>query len=305
MCSRRASRSRSTPAEQRVVVVEVGAGLRSYTVGGHDVLDATRPTRWPAPGAARCSCPGPTGSRTAPTSSPAPGTTSRSPSPGHATRSTASCAGSPWTVGERDADRVVHGAHAASPARLSVLARAQRRVRAVRGRPPRDLDGDQHRTRRLPVRERPAPVPDGRHRDRRPGRPPRAGAHACCARTNAGSRSHRCPSRAPSSTSGSRGRSARPSSTTPTPTSSATTTDVARVELRHPDGIGAHALGRRELPVPGALHRRSAAERPPAKPRRRADDLPAQRVPDGRQRRRARAGRDGDGRLGHRDRRGG
>ena len=37
---------------------------------------------------------------------------------------------------------------------------------------------------------------------------------------------------------------------------------LARVELRDPDGgRGAHALGRRELPLPDALHRRPAARR--------------------------------------------
>ena len=36
---RRANRSRSRSGDQRAVVVEVGGGLRSYTLGGGDVLD--------------------------------------------------------------------------------------------------------------------------------------------------------------------------------------------------------------------------------------------------------------------------
>ena len=37
--------------DQRAVVVEVGGGLRAYSVGGRDVLDGTAPTSRAASGA--------------------------------------------------------------------------------------------------------------------------------------------------------------------------------------------------------------------------------------------------------------
>src|SRR5262249_44410573 len=60
------------------------------------------------------------------------------------------------------------------------------------------------------------------------------------------------------------------------------------------------ALARPELSLPDALHGRHAAERRPPQPRRRADHLPTQRIPERRVDRRARARRVDDLRLGDR-----
>ncbi len=58
---------------------------------------------------------------------------------------------------------------------------------------------------------------------------------------------------------------------------------LARVRLRRAwERRRADALGRRGLPVPDGLHRRPAPGREPVRPRGRADDLPAERVPHGR-----------------------
>ena len=56
----------------------------------------------------------------------------------------------------------------------------------------------------------------------------------------------------------------------------------ARVELRSPDGSGLDRLDGRELRVRDAVHGRPAPRRRPPQHRGRADDLPAERVPDGR-----------------------
>ena len=54
----------------------------------------------------------------------------------------------------------------------------------------------------------------------------------------------------------------------------------ARVELRDPDdGQRAHALGRRDAFVRDGVQRGSASGREPAQPRRRADDVSTERVP--------------------------
>ena len=59
-------------------------------------------------------------------------------------------------------------------------------------------------------------------------------------------------------------------------------------------------LGGRELPVSAALHRRPAARRPAPEHRGRADDLPAERLPERRGPGQARARRELRERLGHR-----
>ena len=176
-------------------------------------------------GRARCSCPGPTGSRTAATSSPG-----LVPPPAHRARGTQRDP-RPRTLGRLDGRRARnrsrgHGAHAASPARLSVLARTQRRVRAVRGGPAGDLHGDQHRTDACPYASGAHPYLTVGTETVDPVDPPRAGAHRAALGRARNPDRHRCPSRTPSTTSGSRGRSVRPGSTTPTPTSSATPTDA-------------------------------------------------------------------------------
>ena len=141
------------------------------------------------------------------------------------------------------------GAHASSAAGLSVRARARHRVRALGGGPAVTHDGDERRPRRVPVRERPHPYLTSAPRRWTRSSCARRGER-CCTPTSAGSRSARSRSRAPSTTSGGRGRSAR--------RARQRFTDLerdddgrARVELRDPDdGAAAHALGRRELPVP-------------------------------------------------------
>jgi aldose 1-epimerase len=82
-----------------------------------------------------------------------------------------------------------------------------------------------------------------------------------------------------------------------------TVLDHAFTDLeRDADGLARrpHALGRRDLPLPDAVHRRPAPRRRPQEPRRRADDLPAERVHVGRVRGSPRAGRRLDWGLGHR-----
>ena len=69
-------------------------------------------------------------------------------------------------------------------------------------------------------------------------------------------------------------------STTRSPISSATTTGAPASSCRTRTWHRRDALARRELPVPEALHRRPAAQRRAPEPRGRADDLPAERVPD-------------------------
>ena len=63
---------------------------------------------------------------------------------------------------------------------------------------------------------------------------------------------------------------------------------------------GPHALAGRVLRLPAALHRRPAPGRRAAQPRRRADDLPGERVSDRRGARPPRARRVVHGRVGHR-----
>ena len=65
-------------------------------------------------------------------------------------------------------------------------------------------------------------------------------------------------------------------------------------------GRRARALGRRDVRVPDALHGRPASGREPAQPRRRADDVPAERVPERRGPDPAGAGPGVHQQLGHR-----
>ena len=89
--------------DQRAVVVEVGGGLRTYSVGDRDVLDGYASDELCRPDAARCSSPGRTGSRTAAYEfdgrrPPAAADRARA----RATRSTGSSAGTPGRCAERD-----------------------------------------------------------------------------------------------------------------------------------------------------------------------------------------------------------
>ena len=202
--------------------------------------------------------------------------------PEHATRSTASSAGPPGRSPSATPDRVVmeHTLHPQPGYPFSLA--LEHRVRAVRRRPAGAHDGDQHRRDRVPVRERRAPVPDARHRDRRPGRAARARRARCCDAdergipTGIGARR-----RAPSTTS------AQPRPIGATKLDNAFTDlerdedGLARVELRDPDGGAALTLWVDESyrylmlftgdPLPDVA---------PPQPRGRADDLPAERFPD-------------------------
>ena len=184
------------------------------------------------------------------------------------------------------------GAHAAPAARLSVLARARHRVLALRGRPARDVRPRPTSARGLPVRERPAPVPDASApRPSTRSSSARRRAPCCVTRRARPPGANRGPSRAPSSTSGSRGRSA------PTKLDNAFTDlerdddGLARVELRHPDGRSGSRSGSTRATRTWSSSPAIRFRASPSQPRRRADDLPAERVPDRRGRRRARARR--------------
>ena len=286
--------------DQRAVVVEVGGGLRSYTAG--------RPRR---PRRLRRRRDGDRRARPGahPVAEPdrgrrlrvrrARGISSRSTSPTHATRSTASCAGSPGRSAERERGPRRDGAHAASAARLSVLARARHRVRALRRGPARDATATNIGTRAVPVRERRASVPDGRDADGRPGRSCARPARTVLRRGRARHPDRRgAGRRAPSSTSASR----RPIGATrldhASPISSATTTGSRASSSRDPGRRRqAHALGRRGYPYLMLFTGDRCRRRPP-QPRRRADDVSAERFRSGEGADRARARRVGDGRLG-------
>ena len=178
--------------DQRAVVVEVGGGLRSYTVGERRGPRRLRRGRdGDRRAAVRCWPRGRTGCedgtlrvrRAAP-----PAAADRAGA--RATRSTASSAGRAWTVARARAAPGRAGARAPPAARLPVRARASRRVRALGGRPRRADDGDERRRRAVPVRERRAPVPHAS--ERRPStrrRPARARQRTVVARrTSAASR---------------------------------------------------------------------------------------------------------------------
>ena len=57
--------------------------------------------------------------------------------------------------------------------------------------------------------------------------------------------------------------------------------DRCAVTLQDADGAGPSLWMDEALPLPDAVHRRPAARRRPPQPRRRADDVPAERLPDG------------------------
>ena len=211
-------------------------------------------------------------SRTEATSSKATATSSRSPSQRLATPSTACRAGRPG--GRQSASRVEWSWSTPSTRSRAIRSLSRfgstpaRRLRAVR-----IDDGDQHRGRHLPLRCRSAPLPHVGDTNRRPARaagtrPPGAGARRARSSCRIGTgRRH-----------GVRLPEARPIGTT--------TLDNAFTDLeRGPDGRARvpsttpcrahrHPLGRRALRLPHALHRRPAAGREPARPRRRADACP-------------------------------
>ena len=80
---------------QEVIVCEVGATLRAYSVGDTRSSTASAPTSGPTRAVARCSPHGPTGWPTVATSSTGCGPRPPSTSPSAATPSTASCGGCP------------------------------------------------------------------------------------------------------------------------------------------------------------------------------------------------------------------
>ena len=155
-----------------------------------------------------------------------------------------------WTVAERDGDRVVveHMLHP-QPGYPFALALAIEYALVGRGLAVRTTAtnvGDEP----CPYGSRRASVPDRRHGDGRPGAPARPGANRAAAPTSAGIPTGSQPVdgtelRLPRS----RGGSGRRGSTTRSPISSATRTASRGSSSGAPARRGAHALGRRELPL--------------------------------------------------------
>ena len=93
--------------EQRAVVVEVGAGSARTRSAAATSSTATRADEMAAPGRGQVLIPWPNRIEDGSYEFDGRGTSSRSTSPRHATRSTGSSAGSPGRSREREADRVV------------------------------------------------------------------------------------------------------------------------------------------------------------------------------------------------------
>ena len=287
---RRADRDRR--GDQRAVVVEVGGGLRSFTVGGRDVLDGYGAdemcTVRARPGAD-------------PVAEPARGREYEFDGrqhqlpltePEHANAIHGLVRWAAWSVGEREPDRVVmEHVLRPQPGYPFTLALAHR-VRALGARSVGADDRDEHRFRALPVRRRCASVSDARHATVDPlelRAPGRTVLHLRRARPP-----HRLRGRSTerSSTSASRERSARRSSTTPSRTSSRRRRPRPRASSRPPDAAARCTLwvdeGYRYVMVFTGDPLRDVD---PAQHRGRADDLPAERVSQRRVRVRTRARR--------------
>jgi aldose 1-epimerase len=257
--------------DQRAVVVEVGAGpslLHRGRPGGPRRLRRRRDGERRAGG--RCSCPGRTGSRTALTSSEAPGTTCRSASPRRETRSTASFAWLAWSVAERDGDRVVleHTSHPQPGYPFSLALGIEYALTD---------EGLRVTSSATNIGDRACPYGSGQHPYVTLGAES-VDTLLCCApgtdcpvrRRRGGYRQGPNRSRGPSTTSGSRGRSARRSSTTLSPISSETTTGVPGWSSGIRTGGVRSRLARRDLrylqlftgdPLP-SVGRRSLAVEP-------------------------------------------
>ena len=139
---------------QRAVVVEVGAGLRSYTVGDRDVLDGYDADEMASAGRGQVLMPWP--NRIQDGAYEFAGTWYHLPltEPGARNAIHGLVRWVAWTVGEREADRVVmqHTLHPQPGYPFSLAlsveyALSEDGLRVT-------SDGDEHRTRRLPVRER-------------------------------------------------------------------------------------------------------------------------------------------------------
>ena len=188
-----------------------------------------------------------TGSRTAPTSSAAGGISSRSPSPRHATRSTASFVGPPgrcvsgcpiassWNTRCGRSPAILSRSRWASSTRSPTRACVWRRRRRTSAA-------------RLARTGAACTVSARRHADRGYRRSPRAGQYRR-SRTRAACRCARRAWKAPTSTSAHPGRSARRSSTTPSPISSATTTDSRASSFAVPPSHHADPLALASTPT--------------------------------------------------------
>ena len=186
-----------------------------------------------------------------------------------------------WTVAEREPNRVVmeHVLHP-RPGYPFSLALAIEYPLSEEGLVVRTTATNVG-SRAVPIRERRASVPDGRHADGGLGRPAASRRERSCKRTSA------------ASLSGDIGvdgtdydfRRRRPIGTTVLDhcfTDLERDSDgIARVTLQDADAERAHVLGGRALSLPDAVHGRPPARRRPPQPRDRADDLPAERIPDG------------------------
>ena len=155
----------------RVVITEVGAGLRSYTVDGRDVIDGYDRTRCAPPAEDRSSHPGRTASKTAPTTSAVGATNSRSTKPEAHNAIHGLVRWHAWTVRDHQPEHIAleHRLHPRPgyPFTLDLtveytLSDAGLTVRTYRG----NTGGDA-----CPVRERGTSVSHARQHRRRPDAP--------------------------------------------------------------------------------------------------------------------------------------
>ncbi len=172
-------------ADQKAVVVEVGGGLRTYSAGGRDILDGYALDVPCTSGRGQVLAPWP--NRLEDGRYEFDGRRYQLPlnEPERRNAIHGLVRWAAWAVAEREHAPRRDEAHGPSSARLSLLARAEHRILAVRAGTARADDGDEHRSRSLPVRDRRPSLPDDRDRDRRPRALARARARGTCSPTSA------------------------------------------------------------------------------------------------------------------------
>ena len=248
---------------QEVIVCEVGATLRAYTVG-----DDRRSSTASAPTSGRTRA----GARSRALAQPPgrrPLRVQRGAGPGRARR-----AGAPQRhprPGALDAldapdpapEPALPAAAAPPLARLPVLPPPRARVPRGPGRPDRHDQGAVARGGPDPLRHRLPPLPDRGARDGRRGDPARAGApHPRRGRPGAPDGRADARSRAPTATSPRRASSAPPCSTRPTrPWSGTPTAWPGPASMRPAASAGATLWVDARLPLPHGVHGRHAAAR--------------------------------------------
>ena len=256
------------------------AGLRAYSVGGRDVVNGYGVDEMATAGRGQVLIPWP--NRLQDGRYEFEGREHQLPlnEPEHANAIHGLVRWSAWSVADREADRVVmaHRLHP-QPGYPFALG-SEHRVRALRRRSLGADDGDERRRRSLSVRVRCAPVPQRRHRDRST-----PSVCTCRQRTVLQADDRGIPTGATPvdgtdydfrRAASRRRHEARPR------------LHRSRARRGRPRQGRAHeprqrgrpdAVGRRELPVPDGVHGRPAGRRA-SRPRRRAHDLPAERVPE-------------------------